>query len=106
MLARPRSEGRAGSRHLEFQHVQHFNGAVIDVQHPVGVEVESLSVGSRQQLGYYTGPVQDVDRLVVVEVGRPLIVGLIVGARVIGAGVQRVSTDEQFDLISEPEGVA
>ena len=86
--------------------IQYLNGAVLDAQQSVRVEVEPLNVDARQQLGHKAGPVDDVDCLVVVEVGRPLIVGLIVGDRVIGAGVQRVSTDEQFDLISEPEGVA
>ena len=86
--------------------IQYLDGAVLDIQHRVGVEVEPLIVGPREQLQYHAAPVGDVDRLVVVEVRYPLIVGLVVDDGVIGAGVQRVGADEQLDLISEPEGVA
>ena len=101
-----RSERGADARLLEFQHVQDFNGAVPDVQQPIGVEVEPLIVAAREELEYNTSPVGDVDRLVIVEVGRPLIIGLVVVDGVIGAGVEGVGADEQLDSVAEPERVA
>jgi len=87
------------------QDVQHLDGAVLDVQRTVGIEVEPLVVGPRQDLGDDTGAVQDVDGLVVVEIWRPLIVGLVVWDGVVGAWVQGVGANEQLDLVAEPEGV-
>ena len=47
-----RGSGRwAGACHLESQDLRHLDGAVLDVQRAVGVEVEPLVVDPRQDLG-------------------------------------------------------
>ena len=97
------SERRAdAAQRLELQDVQHLDGAVLDVQHPICVEVEPLGVDPRQELRHHPSPIQNADHLVVVQVDRLFVVGLVVGRRGVGTGVQRVGADEQLDAVPEP----